>query len=227
MARGRNVVAVRAEQLLEPALPEALVRAGRGRLAASSARSSSCSEMPLSSAFRAIGSGSPVSSASSASPAASSSRRSSLKRALAAFASVAELVALAVIGQHRQLRLGGPQRQLLSLPLHARGENPVLELVFARGEVGGDDPLLARLAQPVQELAVVAGRGLFRVTQDVELAGREEVAVPLDDRRLLRDLLLPDADRAPLLGPLEEVARETLLVLGGTAGRGGAHARGD
>src|SRR4029079_1862061 len=35
----------------------------------------------------------------------------------------------------------------------------------------------------------------------------------LDDRRLLRRLLLPHADGASLLGALEEVVREALLVL--------------
>ena len=42
---------------------------------------------------------------------------------------------------------------------------------------------------------------------------REEVAVALDDRRLLRGLLLAHAHGAALLGALEEVARQALLVL--------------
>ena len=67
-------------------------------------------------------------------------------------------------------------------------------------------PPLARLAQPVEQLALVAVGRLLGLAQRVELLAREEVGVAADDLRLLRDLLLADAHRAPLLGALEEVA---------------------
>jgi hypothetical protein len=44
--------------------------------------------------------------------------------------------------------------------------------------------------------------------EGIDLRAREEVAVPGDDRGLLRDLLLADADGAPFLGPLEVVPLE-------------------
>ena len=125
----------------------------------------------------------------------------------------AELVPVAVHRQHGEPRLRRPQRQLLAAPVDPGGQDPVLQLVLARGQLARDDPGLAGLAEPVEALALVAVRGLLGLAQDVELPVREEVAVALDDRRLLGDLLLADADGAPLLRALEEVARQALLVL--------------
>ena len=138
----------------------------------------------------------------------------------------AELVAVAVDREHCQLRLGGPQRQLLPAPADPRGQEPVLELVLSRRELGGEDARLARLAEPIEQLALVRAAGLLRFAQQLELGDREEIAVPLDDHRLLGRLLLADADGTSLLGALEEVAREPLLVLGRSADGRNAHAPG-
>ena len=100
---------------------------------------------------------------------------------------------------------------------------PVLELVLALGGLRGDQAALARLAQPVEALAVVAGRGLLVLAQRVELADGEEVGVAADDRRLLRRLLLADAHRPPLLRALEEVALQTRLEFRSVEDRFRAH----
>jgi len=47
----------------------------------------------------------------------------------------AELLAVGVPRQHRELRLGSPQRQLLALELDARGQDRVLQRVLAGGEL--------------------------------------------------------------------------------------------
>ena len=224
MVRGRDVVALGAEQLLEPALAQAVVRVGRGAAGRVEHALELVQRDPLLlrvprdrvGLARELG-----------------LERLAGREQLAAVVvearadgvrERAELVAVAVAGQHRELRLRGAQRQLLAAPVDARGEDPVLELVLPRRELGGDDPRLAGLAQPVEPLALVAARRLLRLAQHVELRGREEVAVALDDRGLLGDLLLADAHRAPLFGALEEVAREALLVLGRRADGGDAHA---
>ena len=68
----------------------------------------------------------------------------------------AELLAVGVGREHGELRLRVPERHLLALERHARGEQPVLELVLALGELRRHEPRLARLAKPVEELAGVA-----------------------------------------------------------------------
>ena len=47
----------------------------------------------------------------------------------------AELLAVGVLRQHRELRLGSPQRQLLALELDAPSEDRVLQRVLAGGEL--------------------------------------------------------------------------------------------
>ena len=135
----------------------------------------------------------------------------------------AELVAVAVTGQHGELRLRIPQRHLLAAPVDPRGQDPVLELVLPCRELGGDDPGLAGLSQPVEQLALVAARRLLGGSEHVDLRGREEVAEALDDRGLLGDLLLAHPHGAPLFGALEEVARKALFVVGRGSDRGDAH----
>src|SRR5205814_8588477 len=58
--------------------------------------------------------------------------------------------------------------------------------LFRSSELGGDQPALAGLAQPVMELALVALRAAFGVMQLLELGPGEEVGVARDDLRLLR-----------------------------------------
>ena len=139
------------------------------------------------------------------------------------FASVAELVAVAVAGSTASFACA--VRSGSSSPCQAtRAARIRFSSSSSRAASSAAmRPRLARLAQPVEELALVAVRGLLGLAEHVELAGREEIAVALDDRRLLGDLLLADANGAPLLGALEQVAREALLVLGGGAGGGDAH----
>ena len=114
------------------------------------------------------------------------------------------------------------ERSGSSSPLqrHARGEDRVLERVLALGELGRDEPALAGLAQPVQPLAlVVRPRPSSASRSASSCVAAEEVGVARDDRRLLGDLLLADADRAALLRALEEVALERAFELGGGAER--------
>src|SRR5689334_10658167 len=115
-----------------------------------------------------------------------------------------ELLTVGVTRKHGELRLRVSQRHLLALERHARREEAVLQLVLALGELGGGEPALAGLAQPVDPLGAVAGRRLG-VAQGLELLAGEEVGVPPDDLGLLRHFLLPHAHRAPLLGALVEV----------------------
>ena len=136
---------------------------------------------------------------------------------------LAELVAVGVLRQQRQLRLGRPERILLVLEPHARGKQPVLELVLALRGLRRDQAPLARLAQPVQPLALVAGRGLLVLAQRVELAHGEEIGVAADDRRLLRGLLLADPHGPPLLRALEEVALQAGLEFRSAEDRCRAH----
>ena len=136
----------------------------------------------------------------------------------------AELVAVAVAGQDCELRLRIPQRHLLAAPVDSRGQDPVLELVLPCRELGGDDPGLTGLSQPVEQLALVPARRLLGGPEHVDLGGREEVAEALDNRRLLGDLLLADTDRSPLFGALEQVARKALFIVGRRSDGGDAHA---
>jgi hypothetical protein len=134
-----------------------------------------------------------------------------------------ELVALLVIRDHCKTRERRAKRQLLTLEGQARGENRVLELVVLLGQLGGDEPTLTGLAQPIEPLALVSVRNLLLVTQGLKLLAAEEIGVANDDRRLLGDLLLADADGPALLRPLVEVALELLLELRRAAYGGRRH----
>src|SRR6476469_393058 len=119
-----------------------------------------------------------------------------------------ELLALGVLREHRQLRLGVPERHLLALEGDAGREQAILELVLTLRELGVDEAGLAGLAQAIEQLAGVAALTRLRLAQRVELLAAEEVGVAADDLRLLGDLLLPHAHGAPLLRALEAVALE-------------------
>ena len=112
---------------------------------------------------------------------------------------VAELVTVAVLGHDRELRLSRTQGHLLALERHALGQDRVLELVLALGELLVGHTALAGEAQPRDPLPLVAVGTFFRGAQRVELLAAEEVAVARDDLRPLRDLLLAHADRAHFL----------------------------
>ena len=71
---------------------------------------------------------------------------------------IAQLFAVAVLGQHRQLRLRRPQRHLLALERDSLGENRVLELVLALGQLTVREARLAFLSQAVEPLALVTAR---------------------------------------------------------------------
>ena len=108
-------------------------------------------------------------------------------------------------------RLCRAEGQLLPVPRDAGGEQRVLQRVLPLGKLGGDDPLLAREAQPGDRLALgPVGAGL-RFPEHCELVAREQVGVARDDRRLLGRLLLPHAHGPRLLGALLEVRVEPLL----------------
>src|SRR5262249_43022879 len=124
-----------------------------------------------------------------------------------------------------ELRLRVAARHLPAAERHPLGEQPVLELVLLLDERGRDEPALARLAQPVEQLALLPGRALLGLTQRLELLPAEEVGVAAHDLRLLGRLLLAHAYRAPLLVALVEVARETLLEFRRRANRGDRQSR--
>src|SRR5207248_325231 len=138
----------------------------------------------------------------------------------------AQLFALLVVGQDREPRLCRAQRQLLAAIGHPSGEDRVLDRVVPLGELGEEETALAGLAEPVEPLALVALRALLGVAEDVELVAAEEIGVARDERSLLRDLLLADPHSPSLLGPLEEVAPQLRLVLGGAPDSRGAHLTG-
>ena len=136
----------------------------------------------------------------------------------------AELFTVGVIREHCELRLRRANRKLLALELDPRGENGVLERVLALRELGRDDSGLAGLPQPVQPLAIVVIRSLLLGCMECfDLLTAEEIPITGDDLRPLRDLLLADPDRAPLLGTVIEIAAELGLVLGRCANGGDAH----
>ena len=175
--------------------------------------------MPFSSSLRSTGSGMPEARRRAARPAAISSSRSGLNAALAAAWISPSSSRSAYAGEHGHLRLRVPQRHLLALERDALGEHAVLELVLALDERGRDEPALARLAQPVEQLALVALGAVLGLAQRLELLDAEEVGVALDDLGLLGDVLLAHAHRAALLGALEEIPREAALELGRDCGR--------
>ena len=154
-----------------------------------------------------------------------SSSRRSLNEEETSACRFAQLFALAVVGKHRELRLGGAQRQLLALERHRGRQQRVLELVRLRGELRRDDPAFAGLEQAIQALALRLRRVRFCLPQRLQLFAREEVGVARDDLRLLRGLLLAHSDSARLLRALENVSAETRFVLRGRADRGDGHRR--
>ena len=87
-----------------------------------------------------------------------------------------ELLAVGVLRQHGQLRLRVPQRHLLALERDALGQHAVLELVLALDERRRDEPALARLAQAVEQLALVALGALLGLAQRLELLEAEQSA---------------------------------------------------
>src|SRR5262249_36700299 len=128
-----------------------------------------------------------------------------------------------VVGEHGQLGLRGPERKVLALERDPRGEDRVLELVLALGELLVRDAGLALEPQPEDPLVLVAFRTLFGRPQRFELLAVEEVRVARDDLGALGDLLLADANRAHFFGALEQVRPQALLVLRGGADGGDAH----
>src|SRR2546423_1595176 len=114
---------------------------------------------------------------------------------------------------------GDSRRTYLALEPHACGQLGVLELVVALRELGGHEAALTCLAQPVEPLSPLAVAPVLLLAQRVELLAAEEVGVARDDRRLLRDLLLPHANGAPFLGALVQVPLELFLELRGAADR--------
>src|ERR1700730_221603 len=88
---------------------------------------------------------------------------------------------------------------------------------------GGNEPALARLAQPVEPFALVSVGKRLLVPERPQLVAAEEVGVARDDRGLLPPLFLTHARRPPLSGPLVEIPLELFLELSGTAHRSGRH----
>ena len=133
-------------------------------------------------------------------------------------------IAVGVGGEHGKLGLRASQRQLLVVELDPGGEDRVLERVLARRQLGGDQAGLAGLAQAIDALALLAGRlDFLGLAQRLELRAGKEVGVAGDDLGALGHLLLADADSAPFLGPLEQIALEARLVIGGTKDGSDAH----
>ena len=127
---------------------------------------------------------------------------------------VAELLPIRIRGQHGELRLGGPQRHRLAAELDRGRQLGVLERVFLLDQLGRDQTFLARLAQAVDALALVRlVGGSLGLVQRVQLGVREEIGVAGDDGGLVGGFLLPDADRARFLRPLEDVCLEPRLEL--------------
>ena len=214
--RRRHVVALGAEQPVEPALAQLAPSASStAALAAASVCSSSRSEICFSSSLRATFSAIAGQLGLERLALRQQLERGRVERRRRVRLERAELLAVGVVVEHGELRLRVPQRHLLALPRDARGEDLVLELVLRLGELSGGETAFAGLAEAVEPLALVAVRGLLlALAQRRELRAREEIGVPRDDRRLLRSLLLAHADRAAFLGTLVEVLLQPLLVLG-------------
>jgi hypothetical protein len=174
--------------------------------------------MPFSSSLRSIGSGIPDSSASSACHFAIV-----VERRVAVGLEGPQLLALAIRLQDGELRLRRAQRDLLALPGDAGGQDAILELVVLFCELRRREARLARLAEPVEALALVSVDLVLAVTQQLQLLAREEILVAGDDCGLLGRFLLPDPYCPTFLRPLEEVTLEALLELGRAADGCDAH----
>jgi hypothetical protein len=136
---------------------------------------------------------------------------------------LAERLAVRVGVEHGEACLRRAQRHLFAVERDTGAEDRILERVLLLRELGRDETALARLAQPVEPLPLVAGRGVLGFAQRLDLRAREELAVARDDRSLLRDLLFAHAHGTAFLGALEVVLLKLCLVLGGCAGGGGGH----
>src|SRR4029453_17814857 len=116
-----------------------------------------------------------------------------------------------------------PERQPLALEGQARGEDGVLQLVVALGQLCGDETALTRLAQAVQPFALVALGSFLFLAERVELIAAEEVGIPSNDCRLLGDFLFADAHRPPFFGTLVQIALKLLFEFRGAADSGRRH----
>jgi hypothetical protein len=134
-----------------------------------------------------------------------------------------ELLSVGVVAEHREVRLRGAERQLVAAEVDACGEDRVLELVLALGELRGHDARLALLPQAVDAFPLFARSVFLRSAQRVELVAAEEIRVTGDDGGLLGHLFLAHAHGAALLGALEEITAQTIFVLGGAADDGDTH----
>ena len=101
------------------------------------------------------------------------------------------------------------------LNVETRGEDRVLELVVLLRQLGGRSARPRRSCAACRATRAGRRRPLLLVPERPELVAAEEVGVPRDDRRLLRDFLLADADGPALLRPLEEIPLKLFLELRG------------
>jgi hypothetical protein len=85
----------------------------------------------------------------------------------------AERVPAAVVRLGGEARLRRPQRELVAVPGDASGEQRVLELVLALGELAVDEAFLALEAETGDRLAPGAARSLLGGSELLELLGRE------------------------------------------------------
>ena len=137
---------------------------------------------------------------------------------------LAQLLALVVRVEHGELRLGVPQRHLLTAVLDADRQQLVLHLVLEVDELACEQAALARLPEAMQSLALyVVLLPVLTLAQVVELLSCEQVGVACDDRRRLGALLLADTDGSRLLGSLRAVGAERRLELLGCANRRAPH----
>ena len=114
MVARRHLGALRPEQALEPAVAERDER-GRQRVArVLSTADSSRSEIPFSSSLRSTGVGDPGELRLELLARAQQLEPVGVERGARLGLDLAELLAVGVVGQHRQLRLRGAQRHLLA-----------------------------------------------------------------------------------------------------------------
>src|SRR5207302_11322384 len=99
----------------------------------------------------------------------------------------------------------------------------VLERVVALGQLGDEEPGLARLAETEEALALVSLGVLLRRVEHVELVAAEEIGVARDDRGLLGTFLLAHPHVASFLRSVELVPPELRFVLGWAPDGGRAH----
>ncbi len=90
---------------------------------------------------------------------------------------LSELFALREVGENRELRVRGAQRQLLAVQGEPRLQQRVLEGVLVLGGCGLDEALLAGHAQAVQPLTLVAFGQLLCLAERLELRAGEQIRV--------------------------------------------------